>query len=230
MIDILAPLGLAFMVLFVVVLVRTARKQQRERSSSFRALAGDRQWTFLETDDGTAERLAEGFRDFAVFHSASLGEKRPRNVVLGAVPEGRVCLFEHGTRVYEGHARLWTICLLESGDRLGPRMRIRPRGVPRVREPGDDPVVSLDDDRFERRFEVRSPEPDEVRTRLDTATRDLILQRADELRFQPEVQVVGRRVAAYPARRNDQAEDAAELEELLRFTREVARRLSSPAS
>lgn len=211
------------MVLLVVVAGMTARKQRSERADLFRTLARKRGWRFLDTDDGTAERLSEGFRDFAVFHSASLGDKKPEGVVLGDVPEGRVCLFVHGTREWEGNARLWTTCLLACREQVGPRARIRPRGVTRVRDLGDDPVVPFEDERFDQRFEVRSVDPEQIRELLDARARTSIVDHADELPFDVEIQVLEDRVAVYPGRRNHQADSVDELERLLALARSVVR-------
>lgn len=222
MIDILAPLALLLMGLFVVLIGVTARKQRRERADVFRALARRHGWRFLETDDGTAERLAEGFRDFAVFHSASLGEHKPESVVLGDVPEGNICLFVHGTREWEGNARLWTICLLACSKHVGPTARIRPREVRHVREINDDPVVTFGGGRFDQLFEVRSPRPEQLRSALDEGTRKSIVDQAEALPFTVEIQILGDRVAVYPGRRNDQAGDVEELERMVALARSVA--------
>lgn len=223
MIDVLAPLALVFMVLLVVVAGMTARKQRTERTDLFRTLARKRGWRFLETDDGTAERLARGFRDFAVFRSPSLGEKKPESVVLGDVVEGRVCLFVHGTRAYEGDARLWTICVLATQQPLGAPATIRPPEQRRVRDLGDEPVVPIGDQRFARRFEVRSSAPEQLQRVLDEPTRRSMLEQAEALPFPVEMQILEDRVAVYPARRNDQASSPEELDRMVMLARSVAR-------
>ncbi len=57
-----------------------------------------------------------------------------------------------------------------------------------------------------------------------------MVDRAEGLPFEIELQALDRRIAAYPARRNDGVEDAGELEELLTFTRGVAGRILAATS
>lgn len=225
MIDVLAPLALLALGAGVVLFVWTARKQRRQRTRVFADLAAERGWRHLESDDGTAQRLSEGFDRFARFHSPSLGETIPAPVVLGSVDEGRVCLFLHATRDHEGDARQWTVCLVEARDRLGPDLEIRPLAVPRPQRVGVDPVVSFGDARFEERFEVRSAAPDAARDRLDATVRELLLTASERLPHPVELQVRERRLAAYLAGRNDEVESADQLGELVQHTRSVARSL-----
>lgn len=225
MIDVLAPLGLVGLALFVVVFVWAARKQRRERAAVFRELATRHGWRYLEVDDGTAQRLAEGFDDFARFSSPSLGDTPPKPVVAGRVDEGRVCVFLHATRRHEGDARQWWICLVEARRALGPPLRVRPRGVRSVRELGRDPEVEFEDTEFADIFEVRSEDVEDARTRLGPGARGLLVEGAERLPVPLEVQVRDRRIAAYPARRNDTVEDVATLEGLIELTRALARSL-----
>ena len=198
MIDVLAPLALLALAAGVVLFVWTARKQRRQRAQVLADLADERGWRHLESDDGTAQRLSEGFGRFARFHSPTLGEKIPAPVVLGSVDEGRVCLFLHGTRDHEGDARQWTVCLIEARDRLGPDLEIRPLAVPRPRRVGVDPVVTFGDARFEERFEVRSADPAAARDRLDAPTRELLVTAGE--RLAPPVASSGRETSAGASR------------------------------
>ena len=57
MVDVLAPLALVGLAAFVVVFVRTARKQGRERTRLFRELASAHGWRFLETGPDRTQML-----------------------------------------------------------------------------------------------------------------------------------------------------------------------------
>lgn len=124
-IDVLAPLGLVAMALFVVAIVMAARKQQRARAGLFEELAKKRGWRYLPQDDGTAQALARGFEDFARFRYASGEPRIPSSVVLGRVEEGRVCLFSHGTSKGDGDARLWCVCIIEADEEFLPSEKRR---------------------------------------------------------------------------------------------------------
>lgn len=227
MVDLLAPLALVGLAAFVVVFVRTARKQRRERARLFRELASAHGWRFLETDDGTARALSEGFGEFARFRSASLGERPPMSVVLGEVEEGRVCVFSHATRRDQGDARQWTVCLIEAPTRPAPPMTIRPRSVARAHELGGDPHVPTGDPRFDEALEVRSPEPDAARGRLGPAVRNALLHsRSRRIPFPVGAQTRGRRLAVYPAGRNEGPETVDQLEALVEHGRGIARALN----
>lgn len=222
MIDVLAPLGLAGLVLLVVAFVWAARKQRRERAAVFRELATRRGWRYLEVDDGTAQRLSEGFERFARFSSPSLGDTPPKPVVTGRVDEGLACVFLHATRRHEGDTRQWWICLVETNDVLGPALRILHRGVARVHEVGRYPEVAFEDPPFAQSFEVRSADVAGARACLGSRARELLVAASERLPFPVEVQIRGRRVAAYPARRNDSVESVQILEELLDLSRGLA--------
>lgn len=222
MIDVLAPLGLVALALLLVAFARAARKQRRERTAVFRELATRHGWRCLEVDDGRAQSLSEGFDNFARFSSPSLGDTPPKPVVAGPVDEGRACVFLHATRRHEGDARQWWVCLVEALEPLGPHLRILPRGVTRVHELGRDPVVSFDDEAFSRAFEVRSPDAEAARACLGPDARERLLAGTERLPFPVEVQIRDRRVAAYPARRNDSVESVQDLEALLALSRELA--------
>jgi hypothetical protein len=225
MIDILAPLGLVGFVGLVVALVLAARKQKRERARLFEALAERHGWRYLSVDDGTVQALADGFQGFDQFRYPSGAPRPPSSVVLGHAEEDRVCLFVHATQRTEGDARLWMVCLLEAPTTLGPPMRIHPRSVREPRQVGADPLVTTGDRRFDDALEVYCAQPEETRAVLGAGAREVLLGSSGRLSFPVEVQVRDRRLAAYPASRNDEVGSTAELEALLAFTRALAREL-----
>lgn len=229
MIDVLAPLALLAMVAGVVAFVVTARRQRAARRAIFRDLADATGRRYLEVDDGTAERLARGFQGFGIFDSPSLGPKPPEAVVAGAVQEGTVCHFLHGTRELEGQAREWTVCIVDAREPLcrGAALRIRPRAVNTVHEVGGDPEVQLPEDPdFSDRFSVTSSDPSAARSCLGSSARSL-LSSADRGTTGPrslpvEVQLRDQRLAVYLARRDDEARSVDDLRALESLARDLA--------
>lgn len=230
MIDVLAPLALLALAAGVVFFVLAARRQRAARRALFRDLADATDRRYLKGDDGTAERLAEGFQGFGVFHSPSLGATVPEAVVVGQVAEGTICHFLHGTRELDGQAREWTVCLVEAPEPLcgGAAVRIRPREVATVREIGGTAQVSFADDReFDEGFAVTSSDPSATRACLGTEMRSLLASGnrpgARPAPLAVEVQIRDRRLAVYLARRDDEARNV----DNLRTLEDLARRLSA---
>lgn len=220
--DPLVPLALLAMVLFVVLVVWAARKQRAERARHFQDLAGGHGWRYLDVDDGSAQALSEGFSDFARFRSSSRGDNPPTSVVLGSIDEGRVCLFSHFISKGEGDARLWTLCLIEAPETLGPPLRVSPKSVRRVAVWGDDPEVVTGDRPFDEAFEVRSPDTEEARAVLGARFRRVLLEsRTRRLPFPVEIQIRDRRLALHPAKRNDAPGTTVELEAMLELGKEL---------
>lgn len=226
MIEVFAPLGLVGFALLIWAFVRTARQQNRERLDRFIALADERGWRFVGDDDGTAMALSKGFSGFASFKGLSGEPNNPYNVVVGDADDLRICLFNHGTRVDRGDARLWFVCLIESPERLGPPFQLRSRSVRRSVALGGDPVVALSDSRFEEEFEVRSPAPTETRAWLDPRIRDYISTQTRTLPFPIDAQNREFRIAVYPAERNVRIESVEDLQALVDFTLGLARILT----
>lgn len=220
----------AFIALFVVALVREARRQRSARAALFRDFAAHRGLAFRERDDeGTARRLAAGLAGIAVFHSPSLGERVPRNVVRGSRPEGELCLFQHGVRVTEGDARLYTVCVLRSARALGGPLRLAfPRGgrAPETRARLGRPVALPGVDPKE--LVSETPEPEAVPAGLDAEAARALIEAEAALPFRAELQVQGGRVAAYLAERNAEPAAEEELAQLLDFAALAARRLAGP--
>ncbi|MFW6078338.1 MAG: hypothetical protein ACODAE_01875, partial [Gemmatimonadota bacterium] len=197
----------------------------------FRRFAAARGWAYLGDGDGLVESMAHDFEGFGRFRSSSAGKLVPEAVVLGDVEEGRICCFLHGTTGYEGKGRLWTVCMIQAGRPLGGPLRIRPRSVRWLREVGGDPRVRFHDDpTFEAGFEVAAPNPDAARACLDSRVRGFLSSEHPGLPFPVAIQIRGRRVAAYLARKNARAERVADLQALVRFTRGLAATLSTAAS
>ncbi len=101
--DNLIPIGaLIFLVLLVVAIVVTGRKQRQQLTSHFAEFAATRSFRFSPTDPGIARSLASGLDGIGQFSSPSLGKLAPQNVVEGEIGGRKVVLFSHQTRFSEG--------------------------------------------------------------------------------------------------------------------------------
>jgi hypothetical protein len=229
MIDILAPLGLLAMLAIVAVVIIAARRQRATQQDIYKAFADHAGFSYREIDDGTAETLSQGFEDFARFSSPSLGPKPAANVVTADLKDGRLCLFTHGTREVEGEAREWFVCLTErQGTPCADAViRCLPRNVRRVAVVGGPPAVPFaDDPTFDTHFEVRSNDADSARRCLTSRAREFLVTQANDLPFMPEVQLLERRIAAYPAGRNESIDSGKKLSALVDFARGFAASLN----
>ncbi len=229
LIDILAPLGLVAMLAIIALIVVSARRQRANRQHLFADFADIGGYSYLDTDDGTAEAISQGFKDFTRFTSASLGPQPPTNVVYGNLKEGRLCLFTHGTRDVEGQARHWYVCIVErSGIPCSDKLvRCFPRHVRRVRTIGGPSVVSFDNDPlFESLFEVRAMDSNAARHCLAARAREFIASEQNQMPFLSEIQILDRRVAVYPASRNEDIDSKEKLIALVEFAYGVAAALN----
>lgn len=226
--DVLAVIALLAIAGLVAAVVVAARRQRAARRDLFRRLAAGHGWTYLEDDAGLLESLAHDFEGFGRFRSSSAGKLVPEAVVLGDVDEGRIGCFLHGTPGYEGSGRQWWGCLVETGQHLCGALRIRPRPIARGWQAKEDERVEFQDPTFEQRFEVAAPDRDAARACLGSSVRAFLSSEQPGLPFPVAIQLRGRRVAAYLAGRNDEAETVADLEELVRFTRGLAAVLLRP--
>lgn len=218
----------AFVVIFAVALVREARRQRSARAALLREFASRHGLAFRERDaDGTARRLAEGLAGIGVFHSPSLGEREPQNVVHGSRDEGELCLFQHGVRVTDGDARLYTVCVLRSPRTLGGPFLLRfPRGgrAPETRASLGASIAIEGVDPGELVAEAATE--DAVPGALDAATGRALAEAEGALPFRAELQVHDQRVAAYLAERNADPESGEDLDRLVAFAVLAARRLA----
>lgn len=217
------------MLAIVALIVVSARRQRASRQHLFADFANDAGYDYLGTDDGTAEAFARGYEDFARFTSASLGPRPATNVIRGDLEEGRLCLFTHGTRDIEGQARDWYVCIVErSGPPCGEDVvRCFQRNVRRVRTIGGPSIVSFDDDPpFESLFEVRAANSDVAKNCLTARAREFLAARRNQMPFQPEIQLLDRRVAVYPASRNEDIDTKEKLSALVEYARGLAAALN----
>lgn len=221
-------IAIAFIALFVFALVREARKQRSGASDLFEQFAVARGWRFLEADDGTVEELAAGMEAIGVFDSPSLGRQIPSNVVMGHVTEGRVCLFQHSLRLYEGYAFQWHVCLIQAEEPVADSLVLRflQGGTARP-----NPLYANDEIPLEPKWEhgvaAHASDPDHAVRLLDTALLSKLVAEADRLPWRVDLQVRGSCVAVYLAERNADLESPEDLSRLLDFARLAARCFSS---
>ena len=108
--DILVPIGImTFLGVFVYALVSSARTQRRAKAVVFSDFARLTGLCYKGADDGKAQRFARDLGGIGQFHSPSLGDRIPADVVTGIIGASSVVLFRHATRFHEGYSREWFV-------------------------------------------------------------------------------------------------------------------------
>jgi hypothetical protein len=215
--DVLITAGvLSFIALFIYAVVKEGRKQKRQQSSFFKKLADRRGWKLIKEDDGTVQRLAQDFEGIGIFSSPSLGKMIPRNVVLGKTKVGRCCLFEHLTRIYEGNAMNWTVCLVEAKDDLGGSFVIQSGG--KAGTITDNFYAgqknSIEDD-WAKGFRLYGSGEASKQNILPMRTLQKIIREMANLPWRVDMQVRKNRLAVYPSSRNFGLQTVEDLERLI---------------
>ena len=220
-VDVVAPLGLLFLVGLIGVIVFQGRKQRAAKRTVFMEFAKRRGYSYRETDDGTVEQQAAGFERFATFYSPSIGKNPAHDVVQGQVDEGTVWSFRHGTPDLDGQAREWFVCLLATRQKWQGFMRITPRDSEKkqAREIGGQPVISVGVPEFDDRFVIRS---DSDISLLNEDARQVLMTALDALAFLPEIQLKDGNVVIYPADRNVVVDSPGQLDALLKTATSLA--------
>jgi hypothetical protein len=222
--DILIPIGLLiFIGLFAYALIRTARKQKKQKSGVFREFARRHGLRFQEEDDGRAQRFAKDFDGIGQFRSPSLGTVVPKDVASGTVNGSEAVLFRHMIRFSEGWSREWFVSGIVAEGDAAERCAVQfCRGSsdkqtmylrdPAVKEQRVGPYTVV----------VRAPTPSDAGKWRDPDVLQQWAALAERLDFRPEIQVRGARIAAYPADRNVSIDHIEMLENLFEFSRRSA--------
>jgi hypothetical protein len=219
--DVLIPVGLIiFMGFFVYVVIHTSRKQRKAKAGVFRDFAEKNGLRYQEEDDGRAQRFAKDFDGIGQFKSSSLGKIIPKDVVDGTMNGSEVILFRHMIRFSEGWAREWFVAGLTCTDPLAERCSVQfCKGRLDKRSMYlQDPIVK------ERKIGafnlvVRAASRSYASKIVDDGFLKQIAGLAGNLSFRPEIQIRGKRIAAYPADRNVSVEDVETLGKLFEFTK-----------
>jgi hypothetical protein len=219
--DILIAIGvLSFIALFIYAIAKESRKQKREQSFFFKKLADGRGWKYIKEDDDTAQRVAHDFEGIGVFTSPSLGKIIPRNVVFGRIEAGNCCLFEHYTRIYEGYAMNWFVCVVEAQNDLGGSFVVQSNG--KTRSITDNfytgQKLSIEDD-WAKGFTFYCDGKAPKKKILPMGTLQKLSQEMADLPWLVDMQVRKDRLAVYPASRNFQLKSVHDLERLIEFSR-----------
>jgi hypothetical protein len=222
--DVLIPVGLIiFMGFFVYAVIHTSRKQRKAKAGVFRDFAEKNGLRYQEEDDGRAQRFAQDFDGIGRFKSPSLGKIIPKDVVNGTMNGSEVILFRHMIRFSEGWAREWFVAGLTCIDPLAERCAVQfCKGWSDKRSMYlQDPVVK------ERKIGafnlvVRAASRSYAGKIVDDGFLKQIAGLAGNLSFRPEIQIRGKRIAAYPADRNVSVEDVETLGKLFEFTKSAA--------
>jgi hypothetical protein len=215
--DALIAVGvLSFITLFIYAFVKEGRKQKKQQSSLFKKLADRKDWEYIKEDDGTVQRLAQDFEGIGVFSSPSLGKMIPRNVVLGRTKVGRCCMFEHHTRIYEGYAMNWTVCLVEAKDDLGGSFVIQSRGKAGTITDNfyAGQKQSVEDD-WAKGFRLYCSGEASKQDILPMQTLQKIIREMVNLPWRVDMQVRKNRLAVYPSSRNFGLKTVDDLERLI---------------
>jgi hypothetical protein len=230
--DVLIPIGLLlFIGIFAYAIVHTGRKQRKAKSRVFSDFADKNGFRFQAEDDGKAQSFAQDFDGIGRFSSPSLGHVIPKDVVHGIASGLEAILFRHRIRFSEGWAREWFVAGVTSAETIAERCAVQfcKRRADRSTMYLQDPVVK-EQKVGPFNLIVRAAGPSYAGKIVDDGVLKQLAVMAENLPFRPEIQVRGKRIAAYLADRNAEVEDAETLGTLLEFTRsaasvEVGRRL-----
>jgi hypothetical protein len=221
--DTLIPLGLLlFLALFAFAIIFSARAQRNTKSAAFRDFAEESGLDYLEQDDGRARDFARDFDGIGRFTSSSLGEVIPNDVVSGKLKGADAILFRHRIRHIEGWAREWFACGITGGEFIANRCAVQffPGFVERSTIYLQDPIAK------ERKIGtltvvVRSSSVADAGKLGNENTIKQLARLVSQMSFVPEIQVIGNRVIAYQANRNESIDASDRLRELFEFTRDV---------
>ena len=218
--DIIIAIGvLLFIAVFIYAIVKEGRKQKNQQNSFFRKIAERKGWKYIEIDDGTAQKLAQGFEGIGVFSSPSLGKMIPRNVVLGSTKIGRICLFEHFTRIYEGFAMKWFVCVVEAQNYLGGSFVVQSKGKSGTITDNfySGQKISIEDD-WAKRYALYFNSEASNRKILPMRAFQNLFPEMENLAWPVDMQVRKNRLAVYPSNRNFELKKIEDLERLIELS------------
>lgn len=217
--DYLLPIGgvVAFAFLAYAV-VAAARGQREKKSGLFRTFAEDLALEYTPTDDGAAKDFGRDLDGIGVFSSPSLGDVEPKDLVSGSLDGMEVVAFRHRTRIYEGYTMEWSVVGLTTGQEMARRCSVqllRKGTRSSTMYLTDGVIIEVEAGPF--RLVVRAPELEAAGSFSSEDVLARLAELADRLRFRPDIQVRGKRIAVYPAGRNDTVESTDDLIALLHF-------------
>jgi hypothetical protein len=218
--DIFIAVGvLSFIALFIYAIVKEARKQKKQHSFFFKKLAERKGWKYIREDNDTIQRFAHDFEGIGVFSSPSLGKMIPLNVVLGRTKVGGCCLFEHSTRIYEGYAMKWFVCLVEAPNALRGSYVVQSKG--KAGTITDNfymgQKISIEDD-WAKGFTLYCNDQAPEKEMLPKGTLQKLFREMANLPWRVDIQVRKGRLAVYPSSRNFQLNTVKDLEQLIEFS------------
>gem|GEM_PF-1296249 len=218
--DVLIPLGmLLFIVLFAYALIHTARKQKKSKAGVFKAFADRFGLRYRQEDDGTAQGFAKDFDGIGRFFSPSQGKVIPKDVVAGVIEGASVVLFRHSIRFGQGWAREWYVAGVTGAEVVAERCAVQ-----FCNKRSDKTTMILQDPVVKEKkagpysLVVRAPDSAAAGSVADDTVLEQLAGLAENLSFRPELQIRGRRIAAYLADRNASVE-LETLKSLLDFAR-----------
>lgn len=223
--DVLIPVGLLlFIGLFGFAMVHTARKQRKAKASAFRDFAVRNGLRYTEEDDGPARAFARDLDGIGRFESPSLGKIPPKNVVSGTANRSPVVLFRHFIRFSEGWAREWFVAGVTAPEIIADRCSVQfcKKATERNTIYLPDTVVK-EYNAGPFRMVVRTASPSAAGRMAEDRVLTQLAGLAGKLSFRPEIQVRGKRLAAYAADRNAAVDDVQTLNALLEFAQAAAR-------
>lgn len=229
--DVLPYLVIAFIVLFAGALIYEARRQRSTQQRTYRRYAHSKGRRFCESDDGTAQQMADGLEAVGIFHSPSLGPVLPKNVISGHVPEGNICLFTHSLRRQAGENHPFHVCIVKTDRSIEHGVVVRfTQGKTSRQNPFYRGSLIPVPNGLESRLIVYARNggfPKELHSKEILLS---LLREAESLPWRLDLQAVGHRVAVYTTERNMKPIDPEGLERLEAFTRSAAGRLHSESN
>jgi len=223
--DTLIPLGgLIFICLLAYAMISAGRKQRKAKSGVFRDFAEKNDLRYQQEDDGKAQGFAHDLDGIGQFKSPSLGLVIPKDVVSGIIRESEAIFFRHYTRYGEGWAMEWFVSGLIRAATLAERCAVQ-----FCKGKWDKDTMYLQDHIVKEQkagpfnMIVRATNTSFAGKIMDDDVLKKLAGLAGNLSFRPEIQIRGKRIAAYLADRNATVEDLETLEKLFEFTKNATK-------
>ena len=190
--------------------------------SLFEIYAKSHGWTYMQKDDGTIQKLAKDFHGIGHFNSPSLGNVTPENVVIGSFPEGRIYLFQHHVRIYEGNTFQFNVCMLKLKEPIVDALIIRfKKGKSRlINDFYTMPEMDIDQ-KWSKDVIIYGKHSD-INNVLDEINLEKLVEKANSLPWKIDMQIKNNILAVYIAERNASFESESDLNMLTDFAEYVA--------
>lgn len=220
--SLLPPLILGLIVLFIYAFIREARRQKNKTSDLFKKIAETHSWTYWETDKGQVQEILRDFQAVGNFYSPSLGKLPPKNVIIGAVPQGTFCFFQHMRRYDEDFAFHFNGVAIQLNQFLTESLIIRfMKGKSRLTNYFYTDFECPISEKWSKQILVYGQDKNESISRLDDTRLKTLIEHADALPWRVDLQIQKDRMAVYTAERNADIENETDFIQLKEFAQKA---------